>query len=199
MECDPLSKSILLSRWTYQLLPAFPPTATLFQDAMDYRSTIVDDEHPAGASPWGSSSPAASPRHNESTFSSIGNEPPPSLPYQYTANDSSNGFAHDDPGVNAFRRPDTASSTASTSAYDPSEQSAPSEGQQEQPTEADAKQPQPQPQPSTPPKSQPQVRSRGPQYKLQAKITGLERTGRKDPILRFDVHVGFDVRSLCAL
>jgi hypothetical protein len=28
-----------------------------------------------------------------------------------------------------------------------------------------------------------------PQYKLQAKITGLERTGRKDPILRFDVHV----------
>lgn len=29
----------------------------------------------------------------------------------------------------------------------------------------------------------------GPQYKLQAKITGLERTGRKDPIMRFDVHV----------
>ena len=28
-----------------------------------------------------------------------------------------------------------------------------------------------------------------PQYKLQAKISGLERTGRKDPILRFDVVV----------
>ena len=27
------------------------------------------------------------------------------------------------------------------------------------------------------------------QYSLHAKITGLERTGRKDPILRFDVHV----------
>lgn len=27
-----------------------------------------------------------------------------------------------------------------------------------------------------------------PLYKLQAKITGLERNGRKDPILRFDVH-----------
>ena len=27
------------------------------------------------------------------------------------------------------------------------------------------------------------------QYKLQAKITGLERTGKKDPILRFDVYV----------
>jgi len=28
-----------------------------------------------------------------------------------------------------------------------------------------------------------------PQHKLQAKITGLERTGKKDPILRFDVYV----------
>ena len=28
-----------------------------------------------------------------------------------------------------------------------------------------------------------------PQHKLKAKITSLERTGRKDPILRFDVHV----------
>jgi hypothetical protein len=28
-----------------------------------------------------------------------------------------------------------------------------------------------------------------PAYKLQAKITGLERTGKKDPILKFDVHV----------
>lgn len=31
-----------------------------------------------------------------------------------------------------------------------------------------------------------------PQYKLQAKIAGLERTGRKDPVLRFDVHVCYD-------
>jgi len=28
-----------------------------------------------------------------------------------------------------------------------------------------------------------------PKYKLQAKITGLERQGRKDPILKFDVYV----------
>ncbi|KAI8961630.1 vacuolar protein sorting-associated protein Vps17 [Daldinia sp. FL1419] len=153
---------------------------------MDYRSSIADDEHPAGASPWGSSSPSASPRRDESAFSSLGNEPSPSLPYQYSAHDSSNGFAHDDPGVNAFRRPGTASSTASTPTYDASEQAVPPEGQQEHPAAgADAEQ---QPQPSTPPKPQPQTRPRGPQYKLQAKITGLERTGRKDPILRFDVH-----------
>ena len=32
-------------------------------------------------------------------------------------------------------------------------------------------------------------RQHAPQYKLQAKITGLERTGKKDSILRFDVYV----------
>lgn len=31
-------------------------------------------------------------------------------------------------------------------------------------------------------------------YKLQAKITGLERAARKDPILRFDVHVSISLR-----
>ena len=35
----------------------------------------------------------------------------------------------------------------------------------------------------------PRAQRQVPQYKLQAKITALERTGRKDPILRFDVHV----------
>ncbi|KAI1386315.1 vacuolar protein sorting-associated protein Vps17 [Hypoxylon trugodes] len=161
---------------------------------MDYRSSIADDEHPAGASPWGSS-PSASPRRNESTFSSApGNDQAPTS-YQYSVQDPSNGFANEDPGVNAFRRPGTASSTASTSAYDPSEQSvAPSQEQSDAGAEPQ--------QPGTPTRQgrpagegpspgqeqqQPQ-RLRGPQYKLQAKITGLERTGRKDPILRFDVH-----------
>ena len=39
------------------------------------------------------------------------------------------------------------------------------------------------------PHGRPAQEGKSPQYKLQAKITGLERTGRKDPILRFDVHV----------
>ncbi|KAI6087923.1 vacuolar protein sorting-associated protein Vps17 [Hypoxylon rubiginosum] len=162
---------------------------------MDYRSSITDDEHPAAASPWGSS-PPASPRRNESTFSSLGNQQSPSSPYQYAAQDSNNVFAQEDPGVNAFKRPGTASSTASTPAYDPSEQATPSQSDlginaDEQQTDA----PQPSQQahgnppggPSPGREQQPQ-RPRGPQYKLQAKITGLERTGRKDPILRFDVH-----------
>jgi hypothetical protein len=39
------------------------------------------------------------------------------------------------------------------------------------------------------PQGRPTQEGKALQYKLQAKITGLERTGRKDPILRFDVHV----------
>ena len=41
------------------------------------------------------------------------------------------------------------------------------------------------------PQQQQQQQQRAIQYKLQAKVTGLERTGRKDPILRFDVYVSF--------
>ena len=35
----------------------------------------------------------------------------------------------------------------------------------------------------------PQQRQHMPQYKLQAKISGMERSGKKDPILKFDVYV----------
>ena len=41
------------------------------------------------------------------------------------------------------------------------------------------------------------VGQRPPQYKLQAKITGLERTGKKDPAIRFDVHVSFGAPRGC--
>lgn len=44
------------------------------------------------------------------------------------------------------------------------------------------------------PAHQPHQRQPMPQYKLQAKITGLERTGKKDPILRFDVYVCPSIR-----
>ncbi|KAI1083552.1 hypothetical protein F5B20DRAFT_577230 [Whalleya microplaca] len=158
---------------------------------MDYRSSIPDDEHAADASPWGSTPPASPPR-NEPAFSSLGNTQPTS-PYQYESHDPNNGFAQEDPTANPFRRPDTASSNAgSTAAFDPSQPSEPSQ-QSEAGTEAGQ-------QPEAHQQSQTQGhhagngqgrqarRSAGPQYKLQAKITGLERTGRKDPILRFDVH-----------
>ncbi|RYP71811.1 hypothetical protein DL769_004617 [Monosporascus sp. CRB-8-3] len=144
---------------------------------MDYRSSIADDEHAAGASPWGSSPPVSPPRNGSS------------LPYEA---DTSNGFGQQDTETSAFQRPVTAESTATAPDYNPFQQSAASQ----QPShgnggERHAEVPQ---QPHAPVKPQGQSqqqhgrKSTGPQYKLQAKITGLERTGRKDPILRFDVH-----------
>ncbi|ORY65218.1 uncharacterized protein BCR38DRAFT_341833 [Pseudomassariella vexata] len=163
---------------------------------MDYRSSIADDEHPVGASPWGSS-PPASPRRNESTYNAGGNEPA----YHYDVQDPSNGLSHDDLTGNVFGPTDAIASEASTTVYDPSQQSETSQepefgssaerSQQEQ-AQGGLQQTQGQGMPrgsAAPGGHEQQARRQNyPQYKLQAKIAGLERTGRKDPILRFDVH-----------
>lgn len=159
---------------------------------MDYGASINDDQNPAGASPWGNS-PQSSPRHNRTNFGQVG--PAPSLP-SFPSQVSSNGLGseHDEGGFGGeqgeYRRPDTASSTAESS----------------QPEETEQRQAHQQQQHDLPPPSpadqahaqrgqeQPPAR-RQPVFKLQAKITGLERTGRKDPILRFDVHVRQCARS----
>jgi hypothetical protein len=179
---------------------------------MDYSASVHDAEHPAEASPWGNS-PGSSPRHNRTTFGAITSEPPTS-PFGYPAQNPQDALT-DDGGFGAtdsgFRRPDTASTISAA-------ESLPEEGfrsedavhsqQQGQENQGFATgdqgplPPAPQ-QPGEPPRDfaqqqaqqqqgqqhQQLARRPQPQYKLQAKITGLERTGRKDPILRFDVHV----------
>ncbi|KAH8680989.1 hypothetical protein BX600DRAFT_543644 [Xylariales sp. PMI_506] len=165
---------------------------------MDYHSSIADDEHPAGASPWGSS-PPASPRRNETAYSSLGNE----AAYQYGAQGENTGLDHDDLTGNAFGRPGTANSTASNGpGFASSQQSGASQhpnfASPSEPSHPGSQQEQAHAQPAEggPQGSHGQQQQEGaqgarpnyPQYKLQAKITGLERTGRKDPILRFDVH-----------
>ncbi|KAK3390328.1 hypothetical protein B0H63DRAFT_111629 [Podospora didyma] len=195
---------------------------------MDYSASIHDAEQAADASPWGNS-PSTSPRHNRATFGtgSIGAEPP-SSPFRFPSHTSNNGLTpeHDDGGFGASdsetRRPDTATSTTSTTGpFTP--ESRPSEGgsvpisQQDldpqvfPPAAADRQTPLPQGPPQQQQSAKPtgageyapqaqqqaqqqqqqQQQSRRPpqpHFKLQAKITGLERTGRKDPILKFDVH-----------
>lgn len=145
---------------------------------MDYSTSINDVDNPAGPSPWGSS-PVASPRHaRDSSFGASSH--PPESPTPYSTGQSGNGSysrpessAGTDTGTESVTesdvhsRPDTAPSTQSAS----DQQFAPA--QPAQPQQRQSQHPQ------------------GPQYKLQAKITGLERTGRKDPILRFDVHVSW--------
>ena len=140
---------------------------------MDYSTSIHDD------APWGSS-PVASPQRqsgghehsrSESNGSSI--EAPQSPTYgtrsfERPVSSSGGSVAAEEDEI---ERPDTAESVA----IDPELALAGHQQQQAQLAAAA--------QPKEPRRQQASL------YKLQAKITGLERTGRKDPILRFDVHV----------
>jgi hypothetical protein len=174
---------------------------------MDY--SINDADNPAGASPWGSS-PVSSPKHarTSSGFASIGGAPPSPTPYG--SNHSRNvSYSNDDSlGPPAFQGPESVAEsvtesdrpeTAESVRSEPTEQ--PTYSSQESHQSVPAQQQyQPEAQGSEGQRyasvgKQSQQPQAGPQYKLQAKITGLERTGRKDPILRFDVHVGSRLQS----
>lgn len=169
---------------------------------MDYSASITDADHPVGASPWGNS-PASSPQPNRSTFGPLTAGPPASPP-QFGSQASSNGFGgheHDEGGFgisdDEYRRPDTASTTsgAETQAEESASEGRPGrpEGYGHSPTVSPLQAQVPNRLPGSTAhaghEQPPSRRSTQPMYKLQAKITGLERTGRKDPILRFDVHV----------
>ncbi|TVY19674.1 Vacuolar protein sorting-associated protein 17 [Lachnellula arida] len=150
---------------------------------MDYSASIHDADNPAAASPWGSS-PAASPRHARN--SSYGSPPdvPPS-PTPYSVNPAGNGSfpPEDTMGAGSYNRPDSSAGTPSVTESD----GRTAESGRTQTSQEPTQQHRPEPQryhPAARQSQQPQAS----QYKLQAKITGLERTGRKDPILRFDVH-----------
>ena len=163
---------------------------------MDYSSSIHEGEDPA-ASPWGNS-PGSSPRVNRTAYGNVSGEPP-SSPFRYSS-ETSNGQApaaepenFQQPGATPTRTvadSDTTESTTLTPPAEPTDEAA---------AASDPSQPDDSPQdsrfaPQAPPGSQPEASQQPqkrapPQYRLQAKITGLERTGKKDPILRFDVYV----------
>lgn len=169
---------------------------------MDYTASIHDADHPADASPWGNS-PTSSPQADRTTFSA-GVAVPPASPPAFGS--PSNGFdAHRDDAD--FTRPRTASTVSEgdtetgtiedeegniagqqqPGAYN-DENASPSQAHEANRFSGDT---------ARPSHEQPQIRkSTQPQYKLQAKITGLERAAKKDPILRFDVHVSIAGASL---
>lgn len=172
---------------------------------MDY-STSIHEDHPAGASPWGNS-PIASPQHSRATFGASADTPTSPTPYSahsyngsYSENDIIGGGSFNRPdsaGATSVtdtssdgRRPDTAESVQSSTP----DQHQPYLGQIETPPQQqyrpEGQRVQPQRYHTTGRQIQP---SQASLYKLHAKITGLERTGRKDPILRFDVHVSVQV------
>ncbi|KAH7165612.1 hypothetical protein EDB81DRAFT_259627 [Dactylonectria macrodidyma] len=163
---------------------------------MDYSSTIHDDD--PGASPWGNS-PVSSPTRNAANFNSLTGDAPPPFPFN---SQTSNGSAQDQTAsdVEALQRPSTATtasgtdgeirdSQTSTTDSEPAPASHSSTAQQQHQQGAPINAEQQSQQVGT--ESQPgheQQKPSHPQFRLQAKITGLERTGKKDPILRFDVH-----------
>lgn len=176
---------------------------------MDYSALHADEnpDHPAGSSPWGNS-PAASPEHNRTSFASEATDGIISpIPYnaaaqarsdyssdhdtmagdESTHNGSSIGPNVSSENGDSDRRPDTADSMPDSSGQRYQQQNyIPSQQPQVQSQQRHDSQ-----------NYHPGVRaSQKQQYKLQGKITGLERTGRKDPILRFDVYVSFSSISL---
>ncbi|KAF2191498.1 vacuolar protein sorting-associated protein Vps17 [Zopfia rhizophila CBS 207.26] len=152
---------------------------------MDYSALPHDPEHPGDADPW-----ASSPQHNRSTFaqpptSDIPSSPLPPQSSPYGQDSGHYGYIgeqgpHKGPGTaseNGDQNQSQQDSAQEGPQSPPLQQQAPAQGQQGNQ------------------KHEPQRYHHGarqqrphPQYKLQAKVTGLERTGRKDPILRFDVY-----------
>ncbi|KAJ4318860.1 Vacuolar protein sorting-associated protein 17 [Neodidymelliopsis sp. IMI 364377] len=151
---------------------------------MDYSNN--DAEYPGGSSPW-----ASSPQHNRTSFGQppTGDIPSSPLPPQaspYGQDSEQYGYMDDQAQQN---RPGTASTDNADHAPAPQQQ-------QQQPSQDAPQLPQhPNAQQQAPtPGQQPQryhgIRPQRQQqhYKLQAKVTGLERNGKKDPIIRFDVY-----------
>jgi hypothetical protein len=129
---------------------------------MDYSAV---EEHP-DASPW-----ASSPQHNRTSFE------PPSSP-SFAGAEHEQQEAHEqafapesEPYPSGENEGSHGPSTSESLSQDPPPQRPAAKDQQRQ---------------NPPPK---RTRHDRPQYKLQAKITSVERNGRKDPILKFDVYV----------
>lgn len=176
---------------------------------MDYSSLPNDPDLPIGSSPWQSS-----PQPTSRTFIASEASSAPSSPlakHSSSRPDSPQAAERDgsgeDHGTETIAGEENRSygehreaelglngsaRTATDNAQPPPkmQQSTQTQQQSQQP-----RQPQSQHQRTVPNRyhggaaRQPQRQSLPP-YKLQAKITSLERTGRKDPILKFDVHVG---------
>lgn len=143
---------------------------------MDYSAISNDPEHSAGASPWGS------PRADRTTFPTSGNDISSSpLPSQdHSTEGADRGQEADSPDLSAQLQSAQLGDADYPVEHPPfaTQQSPSADQQRSQPParyQTGARQT------SRPPASV---------YKIQGKITGLERTGKKDPILRFDVHVG---------
>jgi len=156
---------------------AFQPGAA----GMDYSSSLSHDLEAAGGSPWGSSSPKQSkdfgpqshtPQHGHAE-SEVGQySGRPSTSDSTTLAASENGNSDHSP----YQDQAQATQYGQQYQYTAQQQHSSAEGEQRRPEAQRYHRP-------------PQQQRSQIQYKLQCKVTGLERTGKKDPILRFDAYV----------
>ncbi|KAG6007732.1 hypothetical protein E4U21_005571 [Claviceps maximensis] len=160
---------------------------------MDYSASMNEADDPA-ASPWGNG-PSLLPQQARTGFADIASEPSDS-PFHYNSQAADLDHSASQPGLQEPGTASTASGTEASNVDDVNTQdsfvagsagpSHPGPSQEASDVREQTGQP---PHGQAPPvqqqQSTPQPRS---QFKLQAKITGLERTGKKDPVLRFDVH-----------
>lgn len=158
---------------------------------MDYSTLSNDPEHPGGPSPW-----ASSPQHNRTSFSQPPTSDIPSSPLPPQASPYGQDSENDQGFMGNHGSHGTSETAVENGQYtqQPRQQSNTSDrphsaqGQQQQlPPQGQQEQHRHEPQRYH--HGARQQRQHQQQYKLQAKVTGLERTGRKDPILRFDVYV----------
>lgn len=139
---------------------------------MDYSSSIHETDDPVAGSPWGNS-PGSSPQANRTGFGNIAAEQP-APPFGGLNSQSSAGEGDQQRPGTATTASGTEGETEGSTATNQSAPESIAESQAATVEDEDSQQPR---KPSQP------------QFRLQAKITGLERTGKKDPVLRFDVHV----------
>ena len=186
---------------------------------MDYSSIPNDPDNPVGSSPWQSSPQASThPNFGASEPGSAPSSPlaKHSTPYpEASPQQSEDGNPHDGLHPREQREDNSMSAQEGSPQNTPERQQGPplngkdvspghlrhlqQEYMQQQQQIRHQSAPQYQQQYQQPPRSavpsryhsgaRTNQRQNLPQYKLQAKITTLERTGRKDPVLRFDVHV----------
>lgn len=154
---------------------------------MDYSAVSGDADALHGASPWGSSSPRA-----ERAFQPpAGDSPESPTPIRGHAYNQSQDSIPDTPYLPQPSQPNE--SVSGDMVVAPQPQQASVAGEQAQNNQAPATGEQETGQAAPRPGAARYHNSRQqrpvPQYKLQAKVTALERTGRKDPVIRFDVYV----------
>lgn len=159
---------------------AFPdPT-----DAMDYSSIHENEDLQTGSSPW-----ASSPQHNRNFGRSSTDEPPSPPPTALgpAASDSPDGQRRSgQPQLQDARTSDVQAASSNIPYRDLQQQAAPNGQQRQHPQQQQTDGHQRHLQ--DPQQTQRQQRPK-PNYTMSAKINGMERAGRKDPMFRFDVHV----------